>query len=221
MNACKLIISCKNALKIKYGADFPKLEKLLKKLAVADKKLHLDTKIVFIDDAVSARRAGIRTVKSCTRQQCKKAVDDLYKKWLPAYIVLFGAQDIFPFQELNNPAGDEDEQVPTDLPYACESGYSKEIASFTGPTRVVGRIPDIPGKADLAYVTTLLTNITRNKPGQPNPYLNYFALTADVWKKSTQLTVQEIFGNTSSLQYCPPAGKSYTKKQLNALTQFL
>ena len=77
-------------------------------------------------------------------------MDDLYKKYIPDYIVLAGSQDIFPFQEINNPAdADGDLTVPSDLPYACDAPYSKNIQSFTGPTRVVGRIPDVPGENDI------------------------------------------------------------------------
>ena len=130
MNPIKLIVSSKNNLKFKYGNKFSEIEKLLKNLQVADKKKGLDTRIVFIDDATSAKRSHIKAAKAITEQEAKRAIDDLYKRYLPAYIVIIGAQDIFPFQEIDNPTEDEDPAVPSDLPYACDAPFSRKIENF-------------------------------------------------------------------------------------------
>lgn len=57
--------------------------------------------------------------------------------------MLLGAPDVVPHQSLINPLhspDDPDERVDSDLPYACDSGYSIDIDNFLGPTRVVGRL---------------------------------------------------------------------------------
>src|ERR1700757_775048 len=109
MPILKLIISCKGALTLKYGAaDFKKVDALLAKLAAADKKKNLTTRIVYIDDPASASKAGIPVFTSTTEKDCKNAVDALYALLKPDYILLFGAQDIVPLVSIVNPASDED-----------------------------------------------------------------------------------------------------------------
>lgn len=220
MNPKKIIVTSKKALQLKYAGQFSAIDKLLKKLKAADKKKKIDTIIVYIDDAASAAAAGIRVVKSVTARECKRAVDDLYKKHLPAYLAIVGAQDIIPFQPLVNPASEDgDDTVPSDLPYACDAAYSTSINAFTGPTRVVGRIPDIPQSGDVKYLQTLIQNSINSKPQKKNAYEKYFAVTASVWTKSTRLSLQNMFGNFTTLKIAPPAG-TYTTAQLKALAHF-
>ena len=220
MNPKKIIVTSKNALKLKYAGQFSAIDKLLKKLKASDKKKKVDTVIVYIDDAASAKAAGIKPVTGVTPSQCKKAIDDLYKKHLPAYIAIIGAQDVIPFQSLVNPASDDgDDLVPSDLPYACDAGYSTSISAFTGPTRVVGRIPDIPESNDAQYLKTLIQNSINSKPQKRVNYEKYFSVTASVWTKSTQQSLQSIFGNSTNLKIAPPAGK-YTAAQLKVMVHF-
>lgn len=185
MSISKVIISSKKNLQSKYGKHFSTVNKLLISLVASDKKRNVATTIIYVDDPASAKKAGIKAVPALTRQAAKNAVDDIYKKLKPVYITLFGSQDIFPFQEIQNPTNDDDEVVPSDLPYACDSAYSNKIASFTGPTRVVGRIPDIPGVADTKYLKIVIESITKHKQVKSEKLMDYFAVTAEVWKKST------------------------------------
>lgn len=216
----KLIVSCKKQLKSKYGKGFSSLEKKLAQLVKSDKLKKLDTKVVYIDDATSMRKVGIKAVSAPTPKNCKDAIDSMYKKWIPAYIVILGAQDVFPFQEINNPAEDEDQVVPSDLPYACDAAYSRDISAFTGPTRVVGRIPDIPGKGDVTYLEKILDNCISHKSVDGQLYNKYFAITTDAWKKSTQLSLFNIFSESKSLQVSPPKKGVYTDAMLKPLTHF-
>ena len=221
MYAKKIIVSAKSTLTLKYGTKFSKIKKLLQNLKTADKKRGIATRIVFIDDATSAKQAGIKPVKNVNPRECKRAVDDLYKKHIPDYIVLAGAQDIFPFQEINNPAdADGDLTVPSDLPYACDAPYSKNIQSFTGPTRVVGRIPDVPGENDVQYFTTIINNIINAKPRKEELYMQYFGVSAWVWRVSTELSLQNIVGNHNNLLLSPGSKSKYTATQLKKLTHF-
>ena len=221
MYAKKIIVSAKSRLTLKYGKQFSKINKLLQTLKAADKKRGIATRIVFIDDAVSAKQAGIKPVKNVNARECKRAVDDLYKKHLPDYIVLAGSQDIFPFQEINNPADEDgDMTVPSDLPYACDAPYSKSVQSFTGPTRVVGRIPDVPGENDIQYFTTVINNIINAKPRKEELYMQYFGVSAWVWRISTELSLQNMVGNHTNLLLSPGSKSKYTAAQLKKLTHF-
>ena len=221
MSILKLIISCKKPLTSKYGADLKKVDALLAKLAAADKSKAITTKIVYIDDPASAAKAGISVAASNSEKDCKNAVDALYKKLKPDYILLFGAQDIVPFVSIVNPASDEDSTVPSDLPYACDAPYSTRAQDFTGPTRVVGRLPDIPEKGDPGYVQTLIDTAIGAKPGKAADYSAYFGITAKVWQKSTSLSLQSIFGNSTGLLQCPTDTATSRSGNLKPLAHFI
>lgn len=220
----KIVITSKQNLSKKYGADFNALKKLFAKLIATDKVNKLNTKVIYIDDKVSAKSIGLTPATNMKEKACKDFVDKMYKKHKPAYIVIFGSQDVFPFQELKNdlyqPGDDADLVVPSDLPYACDSAYSKKVNVFVNPVRVVGRIPDLPGKADMSFVTTVFENIIKQKPKSKKEYSKYFAVSAAVWKESTEESIDNIFGNTSSLVNSPPAKGGYLKSQLKALSHF-
>lgn len=219
--AKKLIVTAAGTLKLKYGKQFNKVKALLQKLKTSDRKKGLDTMIVYIDDAASCKQAGIKVTKFIKPRECKQAIDALYQKHVPDYIAIVGAQDVFPFQELNNLAfaDDEEETVPSDLPYACDAPFSKNIKSFTGPTRVVGRIPDVPGVDDLPYFTTVINNIIKSKPVAASNYDSYFAVSTFAWRKSTQLSLQNICGNCTDLLVSPTSSR-YTATQLKPLVHF-
>lgn len=221
MKSIKLIVTSKMALQSKYGKGFTAINKKLTELVKKDKQRNLDTKVIYVDDAASAKRAGVKEVSSMSQKECKEVVDALYEKHLPAYIAIVGAQDVFPFQEINNPAQDDDFVIPTDLPYACNLPYSKEISNFTGPTRVVGRIPDVPGSNDHTYLLKLLQSCITYQMMKPEAYAAYFAVTAAVWKKSTDKSLLSIFGHNGNLISSPPQNKQYTKTQLKPLSHFI
>jgi len=223
----KIIFTSKENLKNKYHTSFLKIEVLFGKLIAADKLKGIDTSFVYIDDASSAKKAGLDKALTVNEKNCKTAFDTIYKKFKPDYMVIFGAQDIFPFQSLANDLHTEQSQddpdtiVPSDLPYACDTPYSTKVSAFTNPTRVVGRIPDMPGIADMKYVQVLINNIIRQKPLEPSAYDAYFSVTADVWKKSTATTISNIFGDNAGMLKSPPSrGKGYGKSQLGALSHF-
>jgi hypothetical protein len=226
MEAVKLIVSNKSKLQWKYGKNFLAITSMLKKMQAADKKRGLDVKIVYVDDAASLKNSGVRKIKNDSLKEYKRVIDDLYKKYVPVYIVILGAPDIVPFQEIDNPAEDDDLNVPSDLPYACDSPYSTNVNNFTGPSRVVGRIPDKMGRQkDTAYIEKLLTNSINHAPKNPDEYHDYFSVSAFVWKKSTELSLQSIFGQSKKLTISPNGKipkkyKPFTKKQLNPLTHF-
>jgi len=68
------------------------------------------------------------------------------------------------------------------LPYACDSPqYSLDIAQFTGPTRVIGRLPDVTHYAHPAYLEGLLriaaAAVSRKAPGGNS----VLAISAQKW----------------------------------------
>ena len=216
----KFIITSKKNLQFKYGRNFAQVQKLLMRLEKEDKKKGLQTSTIYIDDAASTKKWGLKTITATTARECKRAVDELYKKNAPVYVMILGAQDVVPFQEIVNPTDDADSVVPTDLPYACDAPYSRQIDPFVGPTRVVGRLPDIPYKGDFKYLKTLLETSMTQKPVQPSVYEKYFSISAYVWRKSTEQSLNNMFGHNGRLNLSPPDDEKYTKTELKALTHF-
>jgi len=226
MKPVKLIVSNKKNLLFKYG-DISGINQLLKLLQKADNKKGLDTKIVFIDDAHSTRNAGVKKIRDSSEEECKRVIDDLYKRHIPAYIVILGSQDVIPFQQLTNQAADQDTFVFSDLPYACDAPFSRRIDSFSGPTRVVGRIPDVVGKqTNIKYLERVITNSINHIPLNPGKYRDYFALSAWDWQISTRNSLHNMFGDNKKLQTSPPGipGKKvrpFTQAELKPLTHFI
>jgi hypothetical protein len=223
MKPIKLIISAKEQLRFKYGSLLPKLEALLKKMKEADAKKGLDTRVVFLDVQSSLRRTGVKKIKVLSEEECKRAIDELYKFFVPAYIVILGWDDVIPFQLLDNPAIDQDVRIPSDLPYACDAPFSEKIDHFTGPTRVVGRIPDLPGKQkNIDYLKIVLTNSMKHKPMDPDQYREYFSLASWDFRFSTEISLQNMFGHNGHLITAPGAKypKEFTRNHLKPLTHF-
>lgn len=210
----KIILTIRENLIAKYETRFDALEKMFELLINSDKKKGIDTQLIYLDDRI----------KSKTEKECKDAIDKIYTEHTPDYLVIFGAQDVVPFQNLVNPLytpeTDNDEFIPSDLPYACESAYSKDCNSFTNPTRVIGRLPDLPGTGDMAYVKILINNVIKSKPASSKYPIDYFAVTASVWDKSTEQSINNIFGNIKMLLSSPPAKGRYIADQLRPIFHF-
>jgi hypothetical protein len=222
--ASKIIITIKSAIVSKYGTLSASVESELQNLINSDQNNGISSTLIYLDDAVAAQQYSFTVLNAVSDKACKDIVDQLYAKLQPDYITIFGSQDIFPFQQLNNPVYqptvDDDQFIPSDLPYACDAPYNQDCTVFTSPVRVVGRIPDVPNEPNVDYVTTLISNITNFKSLTHNDYVDYFAVTAAVWLNSSQLTTSNIFGNNTSLLQSPPASGGYTAAQLQPLSHF-
>lgn len=229
MLTTKLIITNKSALQAKYGDAHQQILDDINALLAYDASRHLDAHVIFLDDAAQMQSCQATAVTDINDDaQHKKAIDDLYRFFSPGYLLLLGAQDIIPLQRLKNllPAeNDPDAAIPSDLPYACDTPYDTDPGKFIAPTRVVGRLPDIPAQGDPAYLHTLINNIITAVPSNRSEYLPYFSLSTFDWQDSTQNSLQSIFGNHSSLQLFPGnpdfTGTNWTAEQLQPKTHFL
>ncbi len=226
MQTDKVIVTNMGALREKYGKRMPRIESALLRLVAADGKRGLGTKVVAVDSASDMEAAGGRAVTDKENQkQVKTALDAVYQAYRPDYLMILGAPDIFPHQDLRNPAydpqGDDDRVVPSDIPYACEATYSKDPRKFVGPTRVVGRLPDLLGSADPAYLVSLLGTAARHKTRARSDYQKYFSVTAEVWKGSTALSLTNLFGSSDAMATSPPKGPAWTPAQLGRRVHFI
>jgi hypothetical protein len=226
MQIDKVIVTNMGALREKYGKSMPRVERALLGLVAADKKRGLDTKIVAVDSADDIEAAGGRPVRVRDDQkQVKTAVDAVCQAYRPDYLMILGAADILPHQDLRNPVydpqGDDDRVVPSDIPYACEAPYSKDPRKFVGPTRVVGRVPDLPGVADPTYLVFLLGTAARHKTRARADYQKHFSVTAEVWKESTALSLTKLFGSSDAMATSPPKGPAWTAAQVGRRIHFI
>jgi hypothetical protein len=118
-------------------------------------------------------------------------------------------------------------KAPSDLPYASDSSYSKNIEDFRAPTRKIGRLPDITGaskaeKKEITYLINLLTNENRYKKYPQSSYQDYFGLSTATWEKSTKLSLANIFGSDKALFLSPPNTDGlWTKEQLRKYSHFI
>lgn len=223
----KIIVSNRSALVAKYGsAGATQIIDAVKALIAADATRGIKSRLVFLDDAKVMKGLKAPVVnKAGDARQNKAAIDAIFRTADPEYLMILGSRDVIPHQNLTNPMfdppHDDDECAWGDLPYACEAPYSRDIATFKGPTRVVGRLPDLTGASDPSYLIALLRSAEKYKTRPVEHYAAYFGLSTASWQDSTAMSLFNIFGESKALRMAPPSGPSHPKAQLAALSHFI
>jgi hypothetical protein len=207
----KLIVLDRGALKAKYR-DLAAIDRALDAVIAADKQRGIETKLAEI---------GAKSPAAA-----KKAIDALDQQFdSPDYIALLGGPDVIPYQDLQNPlysaGGDADKIVWSDLPYACDAPYSTNVHDFTAPSRVVGRIPDLPGVKEPSFLIALLDVAAKWTSRAPADYGSCFGLSTAEWAESTKLSLKALFGEKASLNLSPDAGPDFDEKMLGARAHFI
>lgn len=222
--SAKLLVTNRSALLAKYGvAGVNTVERAVRALAAADRRRGFDTRLIYLDGAALGRA---RVTDAADPAENKAAIDAVAKTHRPAYLVILGSRDVVPYQDLRNklhdpadPESDPDRFAFSDLPYACEAPYSQSVTKFLGPTRVVGRIPDLTGATRPTYLTRLLAASAAARP-LPRPE-SAFAISAKVWERSTRMSVRNILGGSSAVLVSPRSGPAFTKTQLGGRIHFV
>lgn len=215
--AAKLVVTNRKRLRSKYGAaGYGRIRDRLAALAAADEARGIETEVVSMDiQSDVGPRSAPKIRDPGDPRQTKACVDALCAHVRPDYLMILGAPDVVCHQPLMNPiVGDEDEDVPSDLPYACDAGFSDEIADFAGPVRVVGRLPDEAGAADPVGLLQALDTAIGYTRRTAAAYKSYCAMSADAWKKSTQQSLLRIFGRSTVQHLAPPAGPPWSRLEL-------
>jgi len=197
--ADKVIVTNLSALRTKYGSGLTRIRAAIRRLVAADRKRGLRTRLVALDSKTAMKKLGAPAVSDAADfEQNKRAIDAIYRKLLPDYIMILGAIDIVPHQNLKNPVfdGDDDPDVYaySDLPYACEAPYSQKPEDFVAGT---WRARD-----DRAYL----------------PYLGF---SAQIWEGSTRRSLRKAFGSADDLRLSPPKGPRWPAAQLQRRAQFI
>ena len=227
MSLDKVIVTNLSALRSKYGARYAEVRAAVNGLIAADRARGLTTRLVAIDSAPDMRRAGGLAVPNASSQRgAKAAVDAIFARYSPDYVLILGAPDVVPHIDLQNPfKGKEDDDgdasVPSDVAYACATPWSRNPKDFLGPTRVVGRLPDVAGTTDPSFLIKVLGGASRYVTRDRSAYSSYLAFSAKTWHKSTELSVSKLFGPDSPIFTSPPSGPKWTKAQLARRIHFI
>lgn len=223
----KIIVSNRAALTAKYGAaGLTGIKTAVDALIAADAERGIKSRFVYLDDVVAMKRFRGRAVndRTSTRQN-KEAIDAIFRAVNPEYLMILGAPDVVPHQDMTNPAfdapDDPDKFAYGDLPYACDTKYSRDIATFKGPTRVVGRLPDLTKADKPSYLLRLLAIATKYRSRKVTDYGTYFGLSTQSWRKSTEMSLFNVFGNSASLTLAPPNGPKHPASRLAPLAHFI
>lgn len=224
----KIMVTNRAALTRKYGkSGVAAIVRAIAGLAAADRKRGIRTRTIYLDNAAAMKKLGGAAVENAADpRENKNAIDAIFNRLSPAYLMILGAPDVVPHQDVANPAydasgGDDDVLAWGDLPYACEAPYSREAAKFVGPTRVVGRLPDLVGANKPTYLLGLLKTAAAYRSRPASDYFAYFSVSALVWKGSTRASLNNVFGNTERLLLAPTAGPRYAKGDLKARMHFI
>jgi len=211
MDTVKLSVTVRARLERKYdAASLARIDAAVKKWIAADRARGIRTIHVAVDDAAAMRRHRARPLTGrVTPNKVKRAVDQLRRRYSPEYLVLFGADDVVPHFEVENPSydpdGDDDERVPTDNPYASDEQFrAGRRSTYLVPDAVVGRIPDLPGSADAAWFTDYLTHASRWTSRRRKEYADAYAICCASWEGAGRECVREIGESSRRLMMSPP-----------------
>lgn len=230
MDETKIIVTHWSALAAKYGARVSRVKKAVDALIAADAGRGIASRLVALDDRDDMAPFGAPPMAGAAdRKGAKDAVDAIDRTLRPHYILILGAWDVVPMQLLENEmgsldhsiSGDPDLFVPSDLPYACDAPYSPKPVDFLGPTRVVGRLPDIPFARTPGYLVKLLENAAQARSRPPEDYGRWLGLCAETWKNSSTLTARRVFGDAASLLVSPPHRNQWSRRKLSPRVHFI
>ena len=228
----KLLVTHGAALRRKYGAaGAARVRAALDALVKADRRRHLVSRVLLLDNASTMRALRVPRVADGDWTATLKAVDAAAERYQPAYLALVGATDVVPQAQLRNPLypDDDDPYVPSDLPFACDlpdtfagTGTTRlDPAQLLSVTRVVGRIPDVVGATDPEVLLANLAVAATYEQHPPTAYQKVFALSAAVWRGSTVRSVDLLPGPAPTTDLSPPAKAPWKKPDLSGLTHFV
>ena len=243
-SAHKIVVSNRSLLVQKYGEQpfSSRIAPALDRLVEADLRRGLTTQILWLDRDEDMKRIGRSAVRAksldepftaADRQEYKEAVDAVYARMKPQphYLVLLGGPDIVPHQVLENPAlvkesanGDDDDVVDSDLPYACDAGFATTVLPFVTPQRVVGRLPDLPGRHGAAGLQAFLDVLEGAAAGESRPAADYrrvLAISARAWERSTRATIASLFGAETAIKFSPADGPLWPEEEMRNPLHFI
>ncbi|MBR1284159.1 hypothetical protein JQ597_19095 [Bradyrhizobium sp. AUGA SZCCT0177] len=221
----KAIITNRAAVVAKYGvAGAASVRQTIERLIAADAARGLTSVVFEIDDAAQmAAVNGNAVINASDERGAKQAVDAIYVRETPDYILLLDGPDVVPHITLNPVAGitDADQSIASDLPFACAAAFGKKAQAYLGVTRVVGRLPAALGETDPQRLIELIDHSIRHTGRPGADYSRYFSISTEVWQQSTQLSLSSLFGDHTSLFLAPAHGHPAIDPSLAHLVHFI
>lgn len=223
----KIIVTHKGALVAKYGTGgLARIKAAIATLKATDAKRGLSTRLVFLDDARAMRAMRAPPVTDpADPRQAKRAIDAIFLRRDPEYLVILGSIDVVPHQDIANPVfaagADDDVHASADLPYACTAPYSRDAAVFKAPSRVVGRLPDLTGAREPSHLLRLLAVAAHWTSRPVTDYAGYFGLSTASWRKSSALSLFNVFGDSRRLVTSPKSGPRHPAARLAPRAHFI
>jgi hypothetical protein len=225
----KVVVTHRAAARAKYGPyGWRRIRRAVTELRDADVARGITTRFFALDSAADCNRvAATRVDNPADTAAVKASIDRIYATWNPAYLLLLGGPELVAQPQLGNslwtgdPYDDADPSIPSDLPYACDVPFSEAVSAFRGPTRAVGRMPDLVGLDDEHVLLSQLANATRQAPATAGAPTGVFALSTRTWRVSTQLSVGKLPGATGKVRTCPAEGPAWTGPDLAPLVHLV
>lgn len=98
----KLIVTIEQRLVEKYGDKITYVKSILHILS--NQSEDVVTKLLYLDNSASMESLGLSPLLLVTNEkECKDKIDEVYRLVKPDFLVIFGSQDVVPFQSLANP----------------------------------------------------------------------------------------------------------------------
>jgi Peptidase family C25 len=220
----KLIVTHGSALRAKYGSPGVALIRAaLRTLVRLDRARGIVTTVVDVSSRAAMKPTGLRPIAdSDDHQQFRTALDALCDLATPDYVLLLGGPDIVPLVPLVNPmpAPDPDPDLPSDLPYACPGSSGLEPLALVGPTRVVGRLPEVPHasgtEAGQAFAA-VIREAARWSAVPRTASLDPLCLSTARWQLSTAATLRTMLDSAPAPmapQLAPPRSAPWAAAEL-------
>jgi hypothetical protein len=220
----KLILTHAGSLRAKYGSSgMALIRSALRGLARLDGARGIATTVVDVSSRAAMRTIGQSAISNPDDHQgFRMALDALCDLSNPHYILLLGGPDIVPLAPLVNPmpAPDPDPDLPSDLPYACPASSGLDANSLVGPTRVVGRLPDVPDASgtEAARAFAAVIRASARWAGVPrSAYQDSLCLSTARWQLSTVATLQAMLDSAPAPidpQLAPPRTAPWAAAEL-------
>lgn len=211
MKSIKLSITSRARLARKYdAAALSLIDKAIKRWIAADAARGITTIHLALDDPKTMKAYKVPAITGpLSPSKVKQALDALVSRLSPDYIVILGAHDVIPLCLVPNPSvdatGDDDDEVPTDNPYACSTPFAKnKRTTYLVPDRVLGRIPDLPGSSDPSWLIDYLDHATTCTPRPMSAYAKGLLVCCDSWRGSGRECASTLGFGASELLITPP-----------------
>lgn len=232
-----IALSTRGGLEKQYGAaGFQQVDIALQLMAKATAaQPHWDAHLIYVDDADSVAKFGLKPAKADDPWGIKHLLKDLdealrKKGEMIGALLIVGGPHVVPFHHLPNPVDDDDKDVPSDNPYACID------ENYFVPTWPVGRLPNAIGN-DPAPLIKTLNKITASRSksttmqstremfarllglfGLWRPKRSSFGYTAEIWRRASH-SVYRTIGDSRRLSISPPTETGRLPKEASKAMQ--